>query len=74
MRFTRRRLTVGKNRSIVASQNVANNRLCGFIVDFFLGGVRFKDFIEQINFSLEFCKRKNRKQNPLKCIQMEIGR
>lgn len=50
--FTRRRLAIGENGSIVAGQYIGNDGFCSLVVHFFLRCIWFKNFVKQINFSL----------------------
>ena len=52
MRFTGGRLAVREYCAVIAGQNVADDALRRFIVDFFLGRVRFEYFIEEVDFTL----------------------
>lgn len=50
---TWRCLTICENGSIISSQNVCDNGLCRFIVDFILCSIWFEYFIEEIYFALK---------------------
>ena len=53
MSFATRCLPVGKDRPIVTAQNIFDDFFCCFIVHFLLCGIRPKDFIEDVDFTLE---------------------
>ena len=46
-------LSIGKDRSVVAAENIFDDLFRCFVVDFLLGGIRPKDFVEDVDFPLE---------------------
>lgn len=53
MCLSRAGLSIGKYGSVVSRQHIWDNALGCLIVYFFLGGIRFEDFVKQINFTLK---------------------
>lgn len=46
-------LSVGKDRAVVTTENIFDDLFCCFVVDFLLRGIRSKDFVEDVDFTLE---------------------